>query len=372
MREFFESRKLTGTVILALDAARTWTADKLTVVKQILSIVTDYQGRGYRLTLRQLYYQLVAADAIPNHDKVYKKIGTILDDCRYSGKLDWDAIEDRGRVPKLPYFVDGVEDAVKDILSQYRLDRQIGQPRHIELWTEKDAISNILYQVTYKFHVRLVINKGYTSSSAMYQAYERFVESIVKGQPITILYFGDHDPSGLDMVRDIKDRLLQFFACGSRLLDDDQFKKTFNDWWSDKEHTIWDLTEDGYMNPKAADRLMNAEDPGYEDIAAFDAGKMKKYFADHEMFKVKSIGLTMDQIKQYKLPHNPAKITDPRAAEYVKKHGQKSWEVDALKPDVLTALVEQAIKAELDVNAYNAMIKKEIKEKKELEKFVKK
>lgn len=371
MREYFEERTLTGSIKIVLDGARTWAADKLSLCKAILAIVTDYQKRGYRLTLRQLYYQLVAADAIPNHDKVYKKIGTLLDDIRYSGRIDWDAIEDRGRVPKLPYFVESIEHAVKDTIDTYRLDRQLGQTRHIELWTEKDAISNILYQVTHRFHVRLVINKGYTSSSAMYQAYERFVESIIKGQPITILYFGDHDPSGLDMVRDINDRLLQFFTHGKQISGNEPLQKNLDDWWYETSESFWDLVDGGYLEERVAKRIERAEDVEIRDSEEYEAAKWKRYFHENNLFEVKSIGLTMDQINQYRLPHNPAKITDPRAAEYVKKHGQKSWEVDALKPDVLTALVEDAILNVMDAKPYNDMLKKEAKEKKELEKFIK-
>ncbi len=372
MREYFEQRTLTGNIKISLDAARNWVADKASVVNKILSIVTDYQQRGYRLTLRQLYYQLVAADAIPNHDKVYKKIGTILDDCRYSGKLDWAAIEDRGRVPKLPYSVDGVEDAIRDTIDQYRLNRQIGQPRHIELWTEKDAISNILYQVTHEFHVRLVINKGYTSSSAMYQAYQRFVTSILAGQPITILYFGDHDPSGLDMVRDIKDRLLSFFCQGTRLRDNDGFGELIEKWWSSEMgYNVHDLVEGGYFDSELAQKMIDGEHDGDVD-RMYDVAQMKMYFDEKDVFKVISIGLTMEQIKTYRLPHNPAKITDPRAADYIKQHGQKSWEVDALKPDVLTALVRNSIVEAMNTDKFDDMLKREDKEKKQLEKFIKK
>ena len=82
-------------------------------------------------------------------------------------------------------------DALDDTANYYRLDRQRTQKQTIEVWTEKDAISGILKRITEKFHVRLGINKGYSSSAAMYRAYERFVEDINQGRKVTVLYFGD-------------------------------------------------------------------------------------------------------------------------------------------------------------------------------------
>jgi hypothetical protein len=67
------------------------------------------------------------------------------------------------------------------------------------------------------------------------------------------------------------------------------------------------------------------------------------FLKSYNHFKIIPIGLTMEQIEQYKPPHNPAQITDPRAKDYVKKFGQKSWEVDALDPDTMIEIVEDKI-----------------------------
>ncbi len=366
MKERFENRTLDGNISIKLDT-RTWSADKRSIVNAITSIVSNYEAQGYKLTLRQLYYQLVAADAIPNHDKVYKKIGGILDDCRYSGNLDWDSIEDRGRVPKLPYSVEGIADALKDTVDGYRLNRQEGQPKTIELWTEKDAISNILYRVTAKYHVRLVVNKGYTSSSAMYQAYERFVESLNEGKPVVILYFGDHDPSGLDMVRDIEDRLLTFFCNGSALRDS-PFLDKVNQWWDHYGYSGSDLP----LTEREERILDNEDGDRSEQTDIWESAQIKMFIKEKELFSVVPIGLKMEQIKKYNLPHNPAKITDPRAAGYIKNFGQKSWEVDALRPDVLTSIVDSNIVDLLDTDVWNEVIAREKKEKAEILKFANK
>ncbi len=173
----------------------------LTTINDILE---EYKNDGYVLTLRQLYYQLVSKDIIPNNDKEYAKLSNILKKGRMCGIVDWAAIEDRVRVPKIPYYVDGIDDAINDTIRQYRLDRMKGQPRKVEIWVEKDALSNVLYRVSSKYHIRLMVNRGYSSVSAMYDAFKRLNNNDV------ILYFGDHDPSGMDMIRDVKERLNDF------------------------------------------------------------------------------------------------------------------------------------------------------------------
>ena len=167
MLEKFDNRKLEGTISVTLDKetdgkpARVWTADKASIIDKSVFIVGDYQSQGYTLTLRQLYYQLVGRDWIPNHDKVYKKLSKILDDCRYSGIIDWDAIEDRGRIPYTPYTEVNIPDSIKRVEGSYNLDKRLGQPVHVELWSEKDAISGILKRATREYTTTVVINKGF-------------------------------------------------------------------------------------------------------------------------------------------------------------------------------------------------------------------
>jgi hypothetical protein len=318
-REKFESRLLTGkltvTCVFQDGTKRTWSDRKENVVEKIISISRAYAAKGYRLTLRQLHYQMVSHDPnYVNHDTAYKKLGKILDDCRYSGVVDWNMFVDRGRKPYLPYWVLDIADALNDTKKQYRLNLQVGQPCHIEVWTEKDALSEIMQRSTSKYHVQLCVNKGYTSSSAIYESYCRIAQAITDGKDVKILYFGDHDPSGLDMVRDIRERLILMLSMGSQL----------------------------------------------DDI--FDA--------DDERFDVIPIGLTMDQIKKYKLPPNPTKMTDTRSDAYVKKFGKTCWEVDALDPDVLTNIIESNIESLLDVDQFNKMVKKQERDKKTLTKLI--
>lgn len=352
MRERFEDRKLSGQIKIQLPERQiTWQADKAQLAYHIKTISERYLKQGYTLTLRQLYYQLVAAELIPNHDKVYKKIGAIKDDAVYSGAVDWDCYEDRSRVPHLPYFNHSIAHAIQQALDHFRRDRQLGQNVHIELWTEKDAISGILKRALDPYHIRLCVNKGYTSSSAVHEAYERFCPIMNAGKKVVVLYFGDHDPSGLDMIRDIEERLKFMFANGEQL--DYMVASRYNE-----ENDMYDLYWDDFLIEK--DWGEGEIRPGFDNLACYA----------HQHFEVVQIGLTMDQIKKYNLPPNPAKLTDPRAKGYIKKYGRISWEVDALKPEILTKLVVDEIEQRIDLDTYHENIALENKERDELRSIV--
>jgi len=174
----------------------------------INEIIEEYANEGYKLTLRQLYYQLVSRGIIPNKASEYAKLSSLLVKGRMAGVVDWDAIEDRIRRPFLPYWVYDVEDAINDTINSYRLDRQAGQNVYIEIWIEKDALSGVLRKITSYYHINLMVNRGYSSCTAMHDAFKRF--SMHPDKKCFIFYLGDYDPSGLDMIRDITDRLYEF------------------------------------------------------------------------------------------------------------------------------------------------------------------
>lgn len=354
MKEKFADRKLTGNITIKMDEAKgTWHGDKATVVSSIIKISEEYMNNNDTLTLRQLYYQLVSRDIIPNHDKVYKKISSIKDDIVYSGLVDWDAFEDRGRKPIQAYYEYNIKDALRRTVRSYSLDKQLNQPIHIEVWTEKDAISSILDRVTRPYTIRLAVNKGYTSSTAMYEAYCRFVECIENGQKVRILYFGDHDPSGLDMIRDIRDRLTFMFTTGEQLPESD----IIQDWWDREEKTYYDISYlEGYED--LPERFDN-DDYSTDLMRDFESGKVLLWLTENDMFEIIPVGLTMQQIRQYNPPPNPAKITDPRAKDYVKIYGEVSWEVDALTPDTMRAMVGEAIIRHMDMDVYQKVVDRE-------------
>lgn len=171
------------------------------------SIIRDYTQQGLRLTLRQLYYQLVSKNVIANTEKSYKALGGLISDARLAGLVDWDAIEDRNREPVQWAEYRDVAELVEEAQKRYRLPRWEGQDNYVELWVEKAALAGVLRPLASKYHVTLMVNRGYSSQSAMYESAQRFLD--MDRDPV-LFYLGDHDPSGEDMVRDIEDRLTMF------------------------------------------------------------------------------------------------------------------------------------------------------------------
>lgn len=174
--------------------------------------VLDGDLAGYRVTLRQLYYQLVSRNIIPNTLASYNRLSGIVTRARLAAMMDWDRVEDRGRRPQAhPEFADLAE-LTEAAIRSYRLPRWAEQSYYVELWVEKDALASVLLPLAYKYHITLMVNRGYSSASAMKAAADRFIAHSNTGQQCVLLYLGDHDPSGEDMVRDIDERLALFRA----------------------------------------------------------------------------------------------------------------------------------------------------------------
>lgn len=261
-------------------------ADAQAIIEQANSICRTYANDGDDLTLRQLYYQFVARDLIPNDLRSYKRLGDIVNNARLAGLLDWHYIVDRTRNVAGGGGWDSPAQVIDTYGRAYGIDKWEDQPTRIEVWVEKEALAGVVSRVAGQHNVAHFSCRGYVSQSEMWGAARRFSEYVQGGQSVLILHLGDHDPSGIDMSRDITDRLSEFMG------DD-------------------------------ADDL-----------------------------EVRRIALNMDQITQYNPPPNPAKTTDARAEGYIRRFGHESWELDALDPRTLRALIGQHIEAARDDDLY--------------------
>lgn len=264
-------------------------------VQDCNTVISSYLAQGYRLTLRQLYYQLVSKNIIANTEKEYRALSSLLSRARLAGLVDWDAIEDRVRQPWQPLEYESLEAMIEDACRTHRLPRWHGQLVYAELWVEKDALAGVLQPLAYEYHTTLMVNRGYSSQSAMKASADRINDNMERfgAQGAVIFYLGDLDPSGEDMVRDIQDRMAMF-QCPAQVI---------------------------------------------------------------------KVALTAAQVKQHKPPPNPAKLTDSRAADYVAKHGYSSWEVDALQPNTLHALIRAGFDAVIDQPMMDMVIEEEERDK---------
>ena len=116
----------------------------LAVIEAADAILHEYDAQGYTLTLRQLYYQFVARDLLPNTQRSYKRLGSIINDARLAGYIDWDHMEDRTRnLQRLPDWSDPAE-IVESAAKQFRLDKWADQEFRPEVWIEKDALLGVI------------------------------------------------------------------------------------------------------------------------------------------------------------------------------------------------------------------------------------
>ncbi len=176
------------------------------------AIVSDLASQGYSLTLRQLYYALVSRDVIPNNILEYNRLGSILNDARLAGLMDWNAIEDRTRnLRGVPHW-NKPSEVIQSAADSFRINKWERQDVRVEVWVEKDALVQVLEKACRPLDVDYFSCRGYTSQSEVYGASKRLLGYINAGQQPVIIHLGDHDPSGIDMTRDIIDRIEMFLA----------------------------------------------------------------------------------------------------------------------------------------------------------------
>jgi len=184
--------------------------DSLSTIDTVNAILDEYEVEGYDLSLRQLYYQMVARGFIENSDRSYKRLGDLVNNARLAGLIDWDMIKDRDRETVTPPTWEDPADIVAAAARAFAIDKWADQPNHVEVMVEKKALEGVLLPVCEGLGIRFTANKGYSSSSIMYEAGQRLAEYVAQGKNAFMLYLGDHDPSGIDMTRDVAERLCLF------------------------------------------------------------------------------------------------------------------------------------------------------------------
>jgi hypothetical protein len=285
------------------------------IIATATSICRGLRAAGYDITLRQLYYRFVATGKIPNTQQDYKRLGSILNRARMAGLFDWNYLIDRTRnLATMPHWGDP-SDIIEASAQSFAVDKWSDQPRRVEIWVEKEALAGVIGRVAERWDCSWFACRGYVSQSEQWGAGRRFRRYLRAGQAVTVLHLGDHDPSGMDMTRDIEDRIKRFVTV---------------DWA-------------GY--PVDADGVESVLDDIRDDLGLP---------GDEEPVEIRRIALNWDQIQRYNPPPNPAKFTDSRASGYVRQYGASSWELDALPPDVLDALIEHHIAGIVDAELYDA------------------
>jgi len=255
------------------------------VVLESLKVFRQYDTA---LTLRQLYYRLVSKHLFSNTINSYKRLSRLMVRARETRDVPVNCLEDRSR--RILGRGDTGYNSAEDFLKQrfanlqsswksFNMPRWDDQPVYLVVSLEKDALSRLVSDIANRYAVRTFPTRGYPSFTYV-QNMASYIRNRLKDKPTVVLYFGDFDPSGIDIERDLTERL-----------------------------------------------------------AKYDAGD----------FSVQRVALNSDQIEQYKLPPMPVKKSDARAERFVEEYGNMTVELDALEPNVLKNLVQQAILSHIDL-----------------------
>jgi hypothetical protein len=176
------------------------------------AVCTTFFEKGYSLTLRQLFYQLVSTNRIANTVKAYESLGVLVSEGRYAGLLDWEHITDRVRVLQdSPRWADAKERL--EGATNMRIDTLQEQKYRPEVWIEKDALIELARNVCVPWDVPYIAVKAYSSTSAIWEAYKRFVGYLAAGQKPLILHLGDLDCTGDDCSRHLQERMSLMCGC---------------------------------------------------------------------------------------------------------------------------------------------------------------
>jgi hypothetical protein len=259
------------------------------LLERIESVMAEYDQA---LTIRQIYYRLVADHGLENSTNSYKRIVDLLGKARLSGRIDFDRIEDRTReisehdrdYESLPGFTHTWYRHLTNLAEYYHIPLWHGQPHRVMMLVEKQALQGIFAPICEKWQVDLMVCRGYPSLTQQYELSVRIGQQQHDNEKWHIVYFGDFDPSGENIPEKLEERL------------DSDFDVSF------------------------------------------------------ETFRKEA--LTYDQVMDWGLPPAPAKRTDSRTAGFVDKYGVgMQVELDAIRPAELGSMIETSIARHYDAGA---------------------
>jgi hypothetical protein len=160
------------------------------------------------MTNRQLFYRLVSAGLVAKTEGEYKStVCRLLAEMRLDGTIPFGWVADNTRWMRKPRSYDDLEDFLQTAAQVYRRSLWSSADEYVECWIEKDALAGVVYEITAAFDVPLMVTRGYASLSFLYEAASHIA---TQRRPTHIYFFGDYDPSGVDIARTTESRLREF------------------------------------------------------------------------------------------------------------------------------------------------------------------
>jgi hypothetical protein len=260
------------------------------------------------MTVRQLFYRLVSAGIIENTKRDYQYTSRMMTKAREDDRCPFEWIVDRSRPTYTPNVFTDAAAYAETVKVSYRKDYWTGQPNHVELWCEKDSITGSIQDVTDELGITLRVGRGFQSTTRVNEIAQHFAR-ITK--PIKVFFLGDHDPSGVDIERDVAARV-------NRRIPRRVTPVTF---LNHHHATMQDL--------------LNAT---------------LRSLADNII--PQRLAIFKEDIKLFNLPPLRIKASDTRSTRFAKTHGQDCVELDALPPSELRQRIRTAVESVMDKQAW--------------------
>jgi hypothetical protein len=261
----------------------------------LAAVAIDLLRREQPMTLRHLYYRLLSEGAIPacGGDKQYDRVKAMMVRLRESGDVPFDWLVDNVRETLKPPSWGNLAGFMDAVRRSYRRDYWREIPVSVEVFIEKDATAGTVQPVTEEYNVALHVIRGYISLSYVHGIAQRWKAT---DKQILCYYAGDFNPSGFDLERDLRKKLVQY--SGLRCWQYETHAEP------DGDYFLWK-------------RLAVLE----EDFDALDLARL------------------------------PVKPKDPRAPRFIERYGTSCAELDALPPDELRGRVRNGIQEVIDPEA---------------------
>lgn len=284
------------------------------ILDRAAAIVRSYDTP---VTLRQLFYRLVSAELIRNTRSEYTQLSSRTAAARRDGWFP--SLVDQGRGIERPLTFSGVDNAREWLASRYRRDRTEGQEFNVYLAVEKATLTSQLDSWFGRLGMPIVALRGYSSETLEREVMDDVIND---GRDAVLLYAGDFDPSGEDILRNFVD----------------QTKRSIS-----RDFGI--LGTDG--------RIESGRTTITSRVARFD--------------EIVRVALTPEQVEEHDLPPQPGKADDTRSKGFKERHGRLiQVEVEALDPETLRRLYQDAIDEYFDLSIWEEVVDREREERESL------
>ena len=282
------------------------------LVRQVQEVLREY--RDYLpISLRQIFYRLVAEYGYEKTEAAYNRLGNHVARARRAQLLDFSSIrDDQGKPTFVQQFesVDNFWDEVADDARRFRLDRMAGQSVRMEVWSEA-GMTEQLFQVAGRYGIRVYSSRGFASVTNSHAVAERALEG---RKPTVLLHVGDFDPSGESIFESLTKDARAFLV----------------------QERHWRFKD-----------VVDPEKPGKLSYPLMDE-------SGPTIIPVR-VALTEEQVEEYEVETAPPKASDSRSRNWFGETAQ----AEALRPDQLASILEEAIESRLDLETYDEVIARE-------------